>query len=1035
MSSMNHDQGSADQYWRSLDHLADTPEFQAIVQREFPEHASEMTNPITRRNFLSLMGASLAFAGLAGCRRPVEKIIPYVVKPEEIVPGVAQRFATALPFGTTAYGLVVTTHEGRPTRVDGHPAHPGSLGAAHAFMQASILNLYDPDRSKTVLKEGKESSWPDFVSAWRDLYAAYIKDQGAGLAVLSESFASPTLARLRGEFLRAFPRARWATYEPVSDENIFEGLRLATGTPLQPVYRYDRAKVILSLEADLLYSGTDSVSAARGFSNGRRIKTEQDSMNRLYVAESTFTVTGSAADHRLRLPSGHVTALAVAVARELTAEGAAVEGVSGVDVPSGIALDRAWIQAVAKDLVRARGAGIVVAGYQQPPEVHALVYAMNRALQNEGSTMVYREIKDASLPNRSELAALVHDMNSANVTSLVILGGNPAYDAPADLNFGSALSNVRTTIHFSTHADETSRLCLWHVPQSHFLESWGDVRAADGTLSVVQPMVEPLFGAHSSIELLSLLTTGTEVSGYESVRATWSSYFKAANFEQDWRRVLHDGLLADSALPAVSPKVNGAAIAGALKAPMAAVSLPGLDNMEIVFRPSASTFDGRYANNGWLQELPDPITKVAWDNVALISATTAKELKLSQGLRDGQNYQPMLRLQYQGREIDMPIWIQPGQADYTVTVALGYGRRAAGRIGDGVGVNAYALRTSTAPYFDGGLRVARLDRTYPIASVQDHGGLETETLASNEIGRRAPTILREASLEQYRKNPDFASNDVVLPGFKDLKDKDGEPVSIYDAHAYDKGYQWGMSIDLNACIGCNACTVACQSENNIPVVGKEQVLMGREMHWIRLDRYYKGAVDDPDVAFQPVACQHCENAPCEQVCPVAATVHDKEGLNVMVYNRCVGTRYCANNCPYKVRRFNFLEFNPGTSGFVQEDGPEILKLAKNPDVTVRMRGVMEKCTYCVQRISGARIAAKKERREIRDGEVVTACQQTCPTQAIVFGNLNDPESRVARIKKANRDYELLAELNVRPRTSYLARLRNPNPDLEQPTAG
>lgn len=1020
-----------EKYWRSLDHLAETPEFKELVQREFPAQASEMTNPLTRRNFLSLMGASLAFAGLAGCRRPVEKIIPYVVKPEEIVPGLAQYYSTSMPFGLSSCGVVVRSHEGRPTKIEGNHRHPFSQGSANAMMQGAILGLFDPDRSAMVLNKGNEKPWNDFVTAWRDLYAQYLTDKGRGLAVLSESFSSPTMVRLMGEFKKTFPQAAWYTYEPISDELIIEGLKLVLGVPARPVVLYDKASVILSVDADFLYAESDNVVAARRFVDGRRVRSEKDSMNRLYVAESSFSITGGMADHRLRLQSSQMGALVVALARELAALGVAVQGVGEAALDNADHLDKKWVQVVARDLASAKGRSVVVAGRRQPAVVHAMVHAINLALSNVNATVSYYEVKDAVVSDRTRLTELVTSMKDANVTTLIMLGGNPVYNAPADLDFSSALSGVRNTIHFSLSVDETSLQSAWHVPQAHFLESWGDARATDGTLSVIQPLIEPLWGAKTPVEFLGLLGKGVEISGYETVRETWQPILKGLDFEKRWRQVLHDGLLEGSATASVAGKLDGKAMSGVIRGLTFSAAPGNARLLEINFVPASFVFDGRFANNGWLQELPDPITKITWDNVALISPALARELGLKQGLKEGQHHQPMIRLNVEGRELDMPVWIQPGQAEYAVTVALGYGRTAAGRVGNHVGFDTYILRTSGAPYF-GPCEVTKLDRRHTVACVQDHAGFDDDLLAANEIKRRVPTILREGTLDEYREQPNFASNDVVVAGFKDLKGEDGQPLSIYNPHTYDKGYQWGMSIDLNACIGCHACTIACQSENNIPVVGKDQVLRGREMHWIRMDRYYKGTPEEPQVAYQPVACVHCETAPCEQVCPVAATVHDSEGLNVMVYNRCVGTRYCANNCPYKVRRFNFLEYNTGTSGFRQTEGAEVLKMAKNPDVTVRMRGVMEKCTYCVQRISAARIAAKKEHRDIRDGEVVTACQQTCPTQAIVFGNINDPNSRIVEVKKENRRYDLLAELNVRPRTSYMAKLRNPNPDLETP---
>ncbi|MBL7961049.1 TAT-variant-translocated molybdopterin oxidoreductase [bacterium] len=1021
------------EYWRSLDQLADTPEFKEFVEREFPENASEMTNTVTRRNFLGLMGASIALAGLAGCRRPVEKIIPYVIKPEEIIPGIAEWYATAMPMGLNAYGVLAKSHEGHPTKIEGNEKHPSSLGSSNSFMQSAILGLYDPDRSKFVLQNNEDKTWYDFVTFWRELYNQYKTSEGEGLALISESWSSPSLALLQSQFKKTFPKATWVTYEPVSDENIYEGVKAATGKYYQPLYSYNKARVILSLDSDFLYTGSDNVTAARGFADGRRIKTENDAMNRLYVVESVFSITGGMADHRLRMQSRQIGAFTAALAKELTAQGVTVEGAAGL---AGGNFDMKWLSAVAKDLIQSRGKSLVVAGARQPASVHALVYAINSALGNIGNAVSYREMKDAALPDRAAFTALVKKMHDSNVSTLVIMGGNPVYNAPADMEFESAMGKVGNTIHLSAYMDETSSLAKWHIPQAHFLESWGDVRSADGSLSIIQPLIEPLFGGKTALEFLNLVAASKDDRGYDIVRENWKNVIKG-DYEKSWRLLLHDGILANSSLPLSTPKIDSKSYTNYLSSNPFVSDSATPDNLEIVFQSSSATFDGRFANNGWLQELPDPVTKITWDNVAMVSFATAQELGLSNQVIKGENKQPVIILQYNGREIELPVWVQPGHADNSVTVTLGYGRTAAGRVGNGVGTNVYALRTSEAQDFGLGLQISKTGKLYAIGTVQDHGGFDTEALAAAEIAKRVPTILREGTLDEYQKNPNFVTEIAEMNA--ELIDKESKkknpqlpnPISIYNAHNYDEGYQWGMSIDLNACIGCNACTIACQSENNIPIVGKSQILKGREMHWMRMDRYYCGDVEQPEIAFQPIGCQHCETAPCEQVCPVAATVHDSEGLNVMVYNRCVGTRYCANNCPYKVRRFNFLEFNPGTSGFNQVDGPEILKMSKNPDVSVRMRGVMEKCTYCVQRISGARITAKKENRQIKDGEVVSACQQSCPTQAIVFGNINDPSSKVAEIKKLNRQYQLLAELNTRPRTSYLAKLRNPNPELEE----
>ncbi len=975
---------SGKDYWRSLDQLADTPEFQQFLQREFPEGASELRDSVNRRTFLSLMGASIALAGVAGCRKPVEKILPYVTAPENVIPGVPQHYATTMPFGTTAYGLLVENHEGRPTKIEGNELHPTTRGASSAFMQASILGLYDPDRSQRIIEKGAERSWDDFVAFWRKAFDKFSANQGAGLAVLSESFNSPSLARLAREFRTKFPLAIWVGYEPVSEENVYDGLRIALGHGAQPVYSFDKAEVILSLDSDFLKSEFDNVSAARGFGDGRRISSEMDSMNRLYVVESTYSITGSVADHRLRLSSSRIASFAVALAQELGNQGLNLPVATGL-VSTGGGFDAKWLKVVASDLMKSRGKSLVCAGYRQPAAVHALVVAINEALGNIGSSVSYVSSSDVQLSDRNGLAELVQKMSAGAVNTLVILGGNPVYNVTADMNFKSSLAKVENTINLSLYRDETAHAVNWHLPRSHFLEAWGDARSIDGTASVIQPMIEPLYGGHSDVELLGVLATGTDSRGYDIVRQTWSGLV-TGSFEKDWRRVLHDGILTGSALPSAPITTDPGRIAGAMNA----VSKPE-GGLEVVFAASPQLFDGRFANNGWLMEMPHPITKITWDNVAMISIATAKRL----GLKSGD----LIQLSVGGRSLEVPVWQIPGHADDSITVELGYGRTSVGRVGDKVGFDVYALRGSDAPDIATGASVTNVNREYFIACAQDHWSME---------GR---PLVREANLEDYRKDPKFAQEMVEHPPLE----------SLWDEHSYKEGYQWGMAVDLNSCTGCGACTLACQSENNIPIVGKRQVSKGREMHWLRIDRYFAGEVEEAEMVHQPVMCQHCENAPCEQVCPVAATVHDKEGLNVMVYNRCIGTRYCSNNCPYKVRRFNYFNFT--------KDTPEVVKMAMNPDVTVRFRGVMEKCTFCVQRISEARIKSKLESREIRDGEITTACQQACPTRALTFGNINDPNSVVNKKKAQNRNYAMLAELNVKPRLTYLARIRNPHPEL------
>ncbi len=977
------------EYWRSLDQLADTPEFREFLHREFPENASELGGNFSRRKFLTLMGASIALAGLASCRRPVEKIVPYVKAPEEIIPGVPKYYSTTIPMPMGGLGIVVESHEGRPTKIEGNSKHPVTFGKSTARMQAEILNLYDPDRSQTVLKGGRRAKWKHFVSFWEKKYEEFAANGGDGLAVLSGAFSSPTQYRLYEEFKKTFPKAVWAVYEPVSDENIIEGARIAAGKNVRPVYHYDKANVILSVDSDFLGTENGVIAATNQFAKGRRVETEHDSMNRLYVVEPTFTVTGGMSDHRMRLPLSRIDVFLFKLAAELQNQGLPIS------LPGKFSgsIDEKWVAALARDLVANKGKSLIVVGKRQPAAVHALALSINEVLGNIGQTVSFREIKDTLLPDSGSLKALVKNIDDKKITTLVMLGGNPVYNCPADVNFSNALTNVETVIHLSSHADETSSLADWHIPELHFLESWSDVRAEDGTLSVVQPLIEPLFGGSTVIEMLALLGSGKESKSYDEVRKTWSALMPGSNFEDNWRQVLHDGVLENSAFPEVKLSVNSEAVSEAVKQTPAKSNDMSPQNMEVIFSESYALFDGRLANNGWLQEFPHPVTKVAWDNIILISPKTAQDT--------GVKTADLVYLTLNGRQIKAPVFILPGQADNCLTIDLGYGRTKAGRVGSGVGFNAYRLRTSDNLWSEEGAAIVKTGETYLLANTQDHWSLE---------GR---PLLREATLEHYKEHPDFAPEMVEHPPLK----------SLWEEPKYDKGYQWGMSIDLNACSGCNACVVACQSENNIPVVGKEQVAKGREMQWIRLDRYFSGDINDPEMVYQPVACVQCEMAPCESVCPVAATTHNEEGLNVMAYNRCIGTRYCSNNCPYKVRRFNFFNYT--------KDYPEIIKLAQNPDVTVRARGVMEKCTYCTQRIEEARIKSQNAGVELKDGDVVTACQQSCPADAIVFGNILDKNSRVSKVKEQNRDYAMLGELNLKPRTTYLAKLRNPNPEIEK----
>ena len=1012
------------QFWRSLEELAGTETFQQFLEDEFPQQARPLRMEVDRRQFLTLMGASLALAGLSGCRfLPQDKIVPYVEKPEDIVPGLPLYFATASTLGGYAFGLVAESHEGRPTKLEGNPQHPASLGAVNIWAQSSILNLYDPDRAVNITSRGDIRTWDGQDSFMAGATAALAKlgGNGAGLRILTETVTSPTLTAAIRRLQAKYPGAQWHQYEPINRDNVHEGARMAFGEALNPVYRFDQADVILSLDSSFLETMPGSVAHARRFADRRRVRAENMAMgNRLYAVESTPTLTGAAADHQLNIKAAEIELYARALAKEL---GVAVE--AGTLPPS---IPENWIKAVAADLRRSEGKAVVVVGDQQPPVVHALAHAMNSALGAINTVVTFTAPVESEPGNKTEsLRGLVNDMTAGKVQMLFILGGNPAYTAPRDIDFAGALNSRRVpfTAHLSAHNDETGVLCDWHIPESHYLEAWGDARAFDGTVSIVQPLIAPLYDSRSALEVLAALLA-EPITGYDLVRNQWRPQSAAAGFDALWEKTLNDGVMAGTALPAkpvtLAPSLN---FGPAPAAP---------SGTEIIFRPDPSLWDGRFANNGWLQELPRPLVRMTWDNAAYMSPSTAVKLGLAPEGNPLAAQEQVVSLEVNGATVEAPVWLWPGHPDDSITVHLGYGRARAGQVGSRVGVNVYPLRTTQTPWFGSGVRVTKAGRAYPMATTQYHHTME---------GR---DIVRVASIEEFRrKRGDLAPKEShyepapgehEAPGGAEAHAHPERPISLYPDtdHAYD-GYAWGMTIDLNTCIGCNACVIACQSENNIPVVGKSQVIRGRAMHWIRIDTYYRGGTANrpADTYFQPVTCMHCEQAPCEPVCPVAATVHSHEGLNQMIYNRCVGTKYCSNNCPYKVRRFNFYKYIAGQPN--QEAGPNFdapsLQLLSNPNVTVRGRGVMEKCTFCVQRINAVRIQSKKENRPIRDGEIVTACQQACPTQTILFGNIADKESRVSKLKEEPHDYKLLdAALNTRPRLSYLAKVENLNKELE-----
>ncbi len=1079
---------SGKDYWRSVEEFADAPEFEEFVTREFPDQAEAWDDSISRRNFLKVMGASLAFAGLTGCViQPPEKIVPYVRPNEDMLPGKPLYFATAMTMAGIATGLLVKSYEGRPVKIEGNPEHPGSLGATDAFSQAALLDLYDPDRSQQVMERGNPTSWQSFVTALRAALEANRADGGAGIRFLTPTVTSPTMQDQFRRLLTELPNARWVQYEPINNDNAISGAAMAFGSPAHAVYRFERAERILSLDADIFAGG--NVRYMADYAAGRRYAPDDRSINRLYAVETTMSLMGVKADHRLAVKPSQVPEIAKAIAAGIGVGGASSTYTENAE----------WIAALVADLNEHRGRSLVVAGDNQPPVVHAIAHAMNTALGNVGQTVVYTDplAANAERTQIDQLRELVADIDGGRVKMLVMMGGNPVYNTPADLKltFERLNEKVPLRVHLGTHFDETAETSHWHINEKHFLEMWGDARAYDGTVSLVQPLVEPLYGGRSMHEIVQLFfRENFERSDYDLIRDYWqtqnfsapapaaaaaaspspaaqpsptadqngtnglgaqtapaaqpeqpaqavqpqatpaatpapaaASAAASANFEDNWRRAVHDGVISNSALPARNLSANSAFLAEA--APAAA----GTGALEIAILPDPSVLDGRFSNNGWLQELPNPITKITWENVALVSPATAARLELNRGNdpreisggergtafinTHGSNMtSDLVRLSYQGREISegVPVWISPGQPDDVVTIFMGYGRRRAGRVGNGLGYNAFDVMRSDAMNFGAG-DISKTGDKATIATTQIHFNLENVDGRSRDILRVWDIHHVDQHLEEG-KQPNFYPLTMY-----------GEAAKEYERQ-YAENYRWGMSIDLNSCVGCNACILACQSENNIPVVGKEQVAKSREMHWLRVDTYYGGEdINNPEGAhFQPIPCMQCEQAPCEVVCPVTATVHNPEGLNDMVYNRCVGTRYCSNNCPYKVRRFNFLLYQDW-------DTPQY-KLMRNPEVSIRSRGVMEKCTYCTQRISIARIEAEKEGRKIVDGEVLTACQSVCPTNAIVFGDMNDPLSKIAQIKADERNYKLLNELNTQPRTTYMAELKNPNQQMPGYTA-
>jgi len=984
-------------FWRSLDELANTTEFQAAVEREFPSAAQEWVDPVSRRGFLKLMGASMALAGLAGCtKQPDEPIYPYVKAPEDLILGKPMYFATAHPFTTGAVPLLVKSDEFRPIKVDGNPEHAYNHGSSDPYTQGTLLDLYDPDRSQHVTYRGEGSEWADFAEALTGKVAS-TKD-GTGIYFLSATITSPTLARQWGEVQKAWPKARLVQYDPA-----IAGTFLEKGLNVQ--YDLSQTDVIVSLDADFI-----STAAYPGFHKlvrdyAARRKQPENGMNRLYAVESTTTTTGMKAEHRLGLRASEIPAFTAALAQAV--------GVAGANAPNYAWTDeqKKFLAAVAKDLKASAGKSAVLPGLYQDPSVAALAVAINNALGNVGKTVFVGSDPAIPIPSDQlgDFKSLVADLNAGKVDWLVILNANPIYDAPADLNFADAFNKANIVAHLGSHYDETGQQSHWHIPAAHYLESWSDARAYDGTVSIVQPMIDPLYGGRTAHHIFQTLLNDPMVSPYDAVRETWKTTIKG-DFETGWRKALHDGWIADTVPSGPAKSSAGAGFNGAVPTPTPK------DSLEIIFRPDPNIYDGRWNNVGWLQELPKPVTNLSWDNAAIVSGATLERLGLEED--------DIVELCVGNGKVKAPVIVAPGHPDNSVTVYLGYGREFSGRVGSGQGFNAYLIRNTWAPLYATG-SIRQVPGKWGVAITKSHyqdhrakflqgQGAGNNSLEGDEaLGPRG--IIRYATLDEFKANPNFAheGNNHETPS---------RDTSLFPNWEYNEANAWAMSIDMNSCTGCNACIVSCYAENNIAVVGKQQVRIGRDMQWLRIDTYFEGDLAAPRAHFQPMNCQHCENAPCEQVCPVGATVHTPEGLNMMIYNRCVGTRYCSNNCPYKVRRFNFLLY----SDFETES----LKLMRNPDVSVRSRGVMEKCTYCVQRIQEAKIHADKENRNVRDGEIVTACQQACPAEAIVFGNKNDPNSRVSKLRAQQRSYGVIADQNTRPRTQYLAEVLNVNQELE-----
>ena len=1084
---MKNSEFSGPRYWKSLDDLAETPAFKDWIEREFPAGASDMEG-VNRRHFMKVMAASFGLAGLgmSGCRRPEQNILPYSKQPENVIPGVPVYYTSSMPSARDNVPVIVETHTGRPTKIEGNPSFEPYGGATTVYTQASILDLYDPDRATKSKASGatlSPAAVRDRLDALRQAHAA---NQGADLVFLAEPSTSPSRAKLVKQIKQVFPKTTWAENTPIDQSTSEQAAQAVFGQSLRSLPEFTKAKRVLALDAEFLMNADGSLSQARDFTKTRKVKDSKDAkkMSRLYSVESTLTSTGSMADHRLRLSSSQMGAFIAQVGAAVLNKKHVVGPLAAelAKIGGSLKVNAQWVDACATDLVENAGHSIIIAGEHLPKSVHAIVIAINEVLS--------APINYVAVPAAEQgIAAAVARLNKGTVETLVILGGNPVYDAPIDLDWAAAQAQATESIYIGGSENETSEAASLFIARSHYLETWGDGRTFDGTLVPVQPMIEPLFETFNELEILARLAGESVTDGYSIAQATFAELGGS-----DFNKFLSDGVLDGSAYNSASPVLDYLQVASVIKSDELKAFELSADQLEVRFAPSSHAYDGRFANNGWMMECPDPITKLTWDNAIQISPSLARELESTQGIQIFPSKKPMnkksdffegakgtlqtnkanfrrgkedavvVELTVNGVTIEAPIHVVPGLANYTVVLPLGMGRKVVGRVGQGVGFDAYAVRTSSSLGCALGASIKLTEKTFFLANTQEHWSMEgralvrentatgyakkpdfvnkvgVESHAPLNYGKDADKSLQEQSLNQYRGNSAYEhiSFSKPAPNVKVWKgNEDKFPVP----------QQWGMAIDMNSCIGCSACVVACQSENNVPIVGKDQVLRGREMHWMRIDRYFSAeqydqteVPDDVQVSYMGMMCQHCENAPCEQVCPVNATVHDTSGLNTMAYNRCVGTRYCANNCPYKVRRFNFLDWNKRQIGEFYKgplgpvDEPELEKMNANPNVTVRMRGVMEKCTFCTQRIESAKIEQKRlagasDNIRIADGNIKVACQQVCPTDAITFGDISDADSEVSKMKANDRNYSVLGYLNARPRTTYLARLRNPNPEM------